>query len=157
MADSYCFPWCSWHPRFHVSPLAVPSNLAVAHVRSPHGKHDHAIHRLISVNAAHARSPMANGDYATHRLIPIRAQHNPTLQLTNGKQRPLPTRRLDYLALLHLGYTEHRSAAAQPQGGHSKAYCADGQSCQFVSVSSSSDSGMRRAKAMPGEVATKCA
>jgi len=28
----------------------------------------------------------------------------------------------------------HRSAAAQPQGGHSKVYCADGQSGQFVSV-----------------------
>ena len=28
----------------------------------------------------------------------------------------------------------YRSAAAQPQGGHSKAYCADGQSGQFVSV-----------------------
>jgi hypothetical protein len=28
----------------------------------------------------------------------------------------------------------HRSAAAQPQGGHSKGYCADGQSGQFVSV-----------------------
>jgi len=28
----------------------------------------------------------------------------------------------------------HRSAATQPQRGHSKAYCADGQSGQFVSV-----------------------
>jgi hypothetical protein len=73
--DSYCFPWCSWHSHFHVSPLAVLSNLAVAHVRSPHGKHDHAIHRLISVNAAHARSPMANGDYATELLNSLDAAH----------------------------------------------------------------------------------
>src|SRR5499427_9502863 len=31
----------------------------------------------------------------------------------------------------------HRSAAAQPQGGHSKAYCADGQSGQFITFRSS--------------------
>jgi hypothetical protein len=74
-ANSYCFPWCSWHSHFHVSPLAVLSNLAVAHVRSPHGKRDHAIHRLISANAAHARSPMANGDYATELLISLDAAH----------------------------------------------------------------------------------
>src|SRR5262245_273089 len=106
-ADSHYFPWCSWHSHFHVSPLAVLSNLAVAHVRSPHGKRDHAIHRLISVNAAHARSPMANGDYATELLIRhtrpfaygkrrLRELADPdkhsiihTPQLTNGKQRPL--------------------------------------------------------------------
>src|SRR5215471_16789495 len=84
----YCFPWCSWHPRFHVSPLAVPSNLAVAHVRSPHGERDHAIHRLISVNAAHARSPMANGNYATELLIrwtphtPVRLWQTATTRLS---------------------------------------------------------------------------
>src|SRR5262249_54252564 len=74
MADSHCFPWCSWHPRFHVSPLAVLSNLALAHVPSPHGKRAHAIHRLISVTAAHARSPMANGD-ATELLNSLDAAH----------------------------------------------------------------------------------
>src|SRR5262249_53229215 len=69
--------------------LAVLSNLAVAHVRSPHGKRDHAIHRLISVNAAHARSPMANGDYATELLIrwtphtPVRLWQTATTRLTD--------------------------------------------------------------------------
>jgi hypothetical protein len=57
------------------APQAVPSNLAVAHVRSPHGKRDYAIHRLISVNAAHARSPMANGDYATELPNSLDAAH----------------------------------------------------------------------------------
>src|SRR5262249_20326048 len=56
-------------PVFMSAPESLPSNLAVAHVRSPHGKRDPAIHRLISVNAPHARLPMANGDYATELLI----------------------------------------------------------------------------------------
>jgi hypothetical protein len=62
-------------PVFMSAPQAVPSNLAVAHVRSPHGKRDHAIHRLISVNAARARSPMANGNYATELLNSLDAAH----------------------------------------------------------------------------------
>src|SRR5215469_18451635 len=76
-------------PVFMSAPQAVPSNLAVAHVRSPHGKRDHAIHRLISVNAAHARSPMANGDYATERLIrwtphtPVRLWQTATTRLSH--------------------------------------------------------------------------
>src|SRR5215510_6825518 len=75
-------------PGVHVIPLAVPSNLAVAYVRSPHGKRDHAVHRLISVSAAHARSPMANGNYATERLIrwtphtPVRLWQTATTRLS---------------------------------------------------------------------------
>jgi hypothetical protein len=39
-----------------------------------------------------------------------------------------------WIISLCCSFGTHRSAAAQPQGGHSKAYCADGQLGQFVSV-----------------------
>ena len=78
---------------FMSAPLAVPSNLAVAHVCSPRGKRDHAIHRLISVNTAHVRSPVAKA--ATELLIPGRR----TRSLANGEG--------DYATELLICWTPH--------------------------------------------------
>src|SRR5262249_10043070 len=98
---------------------------------------------------------MANGDYATELLIrwtphtlacqwqpattrltlltPISTAYPtpPSSPMVTSDHSDPPTALSRSVAVLAHRY---RSAAAQPQGGHSKAYCADGQSGQFVSV-----------------------
>src|SRR5215467_14197354 len=75
---------------------------------------------------------MANGDYATPTASDKHSvTHTPSSPMVSSDHYNPPAGLSRSVAgLAH----RHRSAAAQPQGGHSKAYCADDQSGQFVSV-----------------------
>jgi hypothetical protein len=108
------------------------NSLDAAHARSPMANGDYATELLNSLDAAHARSPMANGDYATPTASDKHSvTHTPSSPMVSSDHyNPSAGLCRSVAGLAH----RHRSAAAQPQGGHSKAYCADDQSGQFVSV-----------------------